>query len=73
MVKEIFYEFEIGFIPIDLILIFPMKPLKLTSVTSYDEKTAENYRKCYVAEKHIVSKLSKISVPNFDTTNYKFE
>ena len=34
------------------------------SVESYDEKTAENYRDCYVAEKRIVSKLSKISMPN---------
>ena len=33
---------------------------------SYDEKTAEN---CYVAEKRIVSKLSEISIPNFDNTN----
>ena len=32
-------------------------------VESYDEKTAESYRKCYVAEKRIVSKLSKISIP----------
>ena len=29
------------------------------SVKSYDEKTAENYRNLSVAEKRIVSKLSK--------------
>ena len=29
----------------------------------------KNCRKCYVVEKHIVSKLSKISIPNFDRTN----
>ena len=27
------------------------------SVESYDEKTAENYRNCYDAEKHLISKL----------------
>ena len=36
-------------------------------VVSYDEKTAEIYRYCYVAEKRIVSKLLKI--PNFSSTN----
>ena len=39
------------------------------SVESYNDKTAENYRNCYVAEKRIVSKLSKISIPDFDNTN----
>ena len=37
-----------------------MKPSEFQisiSDESYDEKTAENYRKCYVAEKHIISKL----------------
>jgi len=37
-----------------------MKPSEfkiLISVESYDEKTAENYRNCYVAENSIVSKL----------------
>ena len=29
------------------------------SVKTYDEKTAENYRNCYVAEMHIVFKLSE--------------
>ena len=44
-----------------------MKPSEFKisiSVESYDEKTAENYRNCFVAEKHIVSKLLKISIPN---------
>ena len=48
--------------------IFPMKLSEFEisiSVESYDEKTAENNRNCYVAEKRIVSKLSKISIPNF--------
>ena len=33
------------------------------------KKTAENDQNCYVAEKRIVFKLSKISVSNFDSTN----
>ena len=37
------------------------------SVESCDEKTAERYWNCYVAEKCIVSKLSKISILNFNT------
>ena len=47
-----------------------MKPSELKnfiSVESYYEKTAENYRNCYVAEKRMVSKFSKISIPNFDS------
>ena len=39
-----------------------MKPLEFKipiSLESYDEKTADNYRNCYVAKKRIVSKLSK--------------
>ena len=43
------------------------------SVESYDEKTAENYRNCYVAEKQIISKLSKISFPNFGSRNERFD
>ena len=35
-------------------------------VESYDEKTEENYRNCYVAENRIVSKLLKILITNFD-------
>ena len=41
------------------------------SAESYDEKTAENYRNCYVVEKNIVFKLSRISIPNFDTTKFQ--
>ena len=39
------------------------------SVESYDEKTDENYRNCYGAEKRIVSKQSKMSILNFDSVN----
>ena len=39
------------------------------SVNSYEEKTAENYRNCFVAEKRMVSKLSKISILNFSVQN----
>ena len=49
-----------------------MKPSEFkTSILfeSYDGKTAENYQNCYVAEKRTVSKLSKISEPNFYRTN----
>ena len=45
-----------------------MKPseLKITiSVKSYDEKTADKYRNGYVAEKRTISKLWKISIPNW--------
>ena len=50
----------------------PMKPSELKifiSVEGHDEKSAENYRNCYVAEKPTVSKLLKISIPNFNSTN----
>ena len=43
----------------------------LFSVVSCDEKTAKNYRNCYVAEKRIVSKLSKISIPYISITKVK--
>ena len=39
------------------------------SVESYDEKTAKNYRNCYVAEKCIVSKLSKILIIKLSQSN----
>ena len=44
-----------------------MKPSELEfsiSVESYDEKTAENYRNCYVAEKRIViiNNLIRVSI-----------
>ena len=42
----------------------PSELKKFISVESYDEKTAENYLNCYVVEKRLVSKLSKISIPN---------
>ena len=56
--------------------IFPMRPSEFKisiSVESYDEKTAENYRNCYLAEMLIVFKLMKLSIPNFDSTNWKAE
>ena len=40
---------------------------------TYDEKTAENRRNYDVAKNRIVSKLSKISIPNFDSTNWNAE
>ena len=46
----------------------PMKPLEFKIsllVKSYDKKN----RNCYDAEKPIVSKLSKISIENCDSTN----
>ena len=49
-----------------------MKPSEFEtsiSIERDDENTAENYRNCYVADKSIVSKLSKISIPNFDSEN----
>ena len=48
-----------------------MKPSELKTfipVESHDEKTAENYRNGYLAEKPIIFKLSKISIPYFDRT-----
>ena len=42
-------------------------------VESYDEKTAENDRNYYVAERLIISKLSKILIPYFDGTNSRLE
>ena len=60
------------YILIDRNQIFPMKPSEFNisiSVDSNDEKTAENYRNSYVAGKCIVSKLSKISIPNLDNTD----
>ena len=38
-------------------------------VEIHDEKTAENYRNCYVAEKLIVSKLSQILVSQIEDMN----
>ena len=53
-----------------------MKPSQFKiyiSVAGYDEKTAENYQKGYIAEKRMVSKLSIISILNFDGKNKKLE
>ena len=61
---------------IDSNWLFPMKPLEFKiflSVETYDEQTVENYRNSNVAEKRIVSKLSKISIPNFDSTSWTLE
>ena len=44
-----------------------MKPSEFKisiSVDSYNEKSDENYQNFYVDEKRIVSKLSKIWIPN---------
>ena len=49
-----------------------MKPSEFKisiSVGSYDEKTAENYWNFLVTKKRIVTKLSKVSIPNFERTN----
>ena len=48
-----------------------MKPAELKisiAVESYDEETAANYWNCYVAEKQIVSKLSKILIQKFNNS-----
>ena len=55
----------------DLNEIFPIRPSELKiflSVKSYDKKTAEKYRNFYDAEKLITCKISKISIPNFNST-----
>ena len=60
------------YILIVLNYIFPMKLSEFKifiSIESYDEKSAENYRNCYAAENRIASKLSQISIPNFNSTN----
>ena len=38
-----------------------------------DLSDAGNYRNCYVAEKSIVSKLSKMSIPNIDSAILRLE
>ena len=43
------------------------------SIESYDEKTDEKYLNCYVVENLIVFKLSKISIPNFNSTNWSLD
>ena len=42
-------------------------------IESYEEKTAENYRNCDVTEKRIISKLTKISILNFNSMNENLE
>ena len=57
-------------------MIFMIKPPEFNIsvlVKSYDKKTPENYRNCYVAEKRIISKLSKISISNLYSTNRRLE
>ena len=56
-----------GLIQIDLNEISLMEPVK-----SYDIRTADNCRNIYDAEKRIIFKLSKISIPNFDSTILRF-
>ena len=49
-----------------------MKPSEFRifiSVEGYDEKSAENDQNSFVAEKRMVSKLSNISILNFDITD----
>ena len=56
MDAKIYFESEIGYIPIDLNKFFQMKPLAIKislSIKCYDEKTAGRYRNGYVAEKRI--------------------
>ena len=63
--ENIFFCFEIAYILINLNQILTIKPSEIKIsilVESYIEKTAENYRNCYVVEKRIISKLSKISI-----------
>ena len=61
---------------IDLSKTFPMKPSELKisiSVENYIEKTAENYRNCYILKKSIISKQSKILIQNFDNRNGRLQ
>ena len=51
---------------------FSVEAFKI-SVWCIDEYTAENYRNGYVAEKRIVSTLLKISIPNFNSTNWRLQ
>ena len=74
--EKICLKFKIGSILIDMIQIFPIKLSESEisfSVERDDKKTAENYRNCYVAEKRIVTKLSKISISNLDRTILELE
>ena len=76
MDKNIFFKFKIRFVLLEQTRFLSMRESEFQisiSVESYDEKTAENYGNCYIAEKRIVSKLSTISIQNFDSTNRKLQ
>ena len=63
------YEKEYMLIELNKILLLKPSEFKISiSVESYDEKTTENDRYCYVAKKRIVFKLAKTSIPNFYIT-----
>ena len=47
------------------------EPKIFHSIKSYDEKTAENYQNYYAVEKRIVSKMTKISIPNCNNNKLK--
>ena len=51
----------------------PSEFKSFVSIESYDEKTTENYQNCNVAKKPTVFKLSKISIPNFESTNWDLD
>ena len=72
----IIFLYMIRYILIDLSYIFPMQKSEFKisiSVGSYDEKTALSNRNCWLMEKPIVFKLSKISITNFNSTNLRLE
>ena len=75
--RKIFLKLKIGFNPIHLDQIFPMKPSRIWNFSFQSEvmlkKSAENNRNCFDAEKRIVSKLSNMYVPNFDGKNWRLE
>ena len=72
-----FFQFEIGLSLIDLNYTFLMKSSEFKislSIESYDKKKyAENHRNCFDVEKRIVSKITKISIPNVDSTNGRLD
>ena len=69
--KKYFFKFQVGYILIDLNLIFPIKPSNFENsilIEIFDEKNDKNDRNGYVDKNRIVSLLFKISVPNFNTS-----
>ena len=61
-------------IPIASTEVFPMKPSEFKislSVETYDKKTTGSCLNFYDVEKRIISELSKISIPNFDSSILK--